>query len=645
MDSQQRDVLGTEMYQYYVSQTDDYKDSHVKNEEKVIATYNEENSAKDDDKKTTSFNFVKPEDLSEVVPAEIQKLQEMNMDTESIRKVLESKYGITFNPDGDMGFSKEYEAIYSKLYEEINNKTQKDYYKLNPHSRGKAMWAESFEGTIVGSAYEWITHQQLNPDYGMEYTKTEEWTQKIGHIVLDPTIYVGGWAISLGSKAITTARTGMILRNAAALETALIVDGIEAHVATRMVQVQLANKINKLSKVVGASSSGANLAAYTMAAEFMESGKYDNLQSLSAAHLAQTGLINGTLGVGIWGVGRLTLAAQQRLRAKYGSSETHELNSYLNETLFIEGNLAPSAMIKGVPKLEIRNWANYTKYHAGNIAAKGGGLTLEAHGFMAIHYDKSKSYEENIIDNFIFIGSLKATHLPFKIVKMNSATVKGKRDFQLGQSQIDKLNHDIPGANFKNSGEVWDYLNKEFKNEMTWDEAGNLSTEKVESVSKIIKSLEVDVMNKYLFTKNMTIQSTAKNIVTRDVHYNSNKGWIEYKDANGNIIQTYYPEEVGIFEVKDSEAFAEAIQNHSSEVLTKGNILLAQHGISPDGTINAKSELGKRLLAKGVTNADMVQYMDGRLLKKSPELNELMHTVIDHFYSNAAVKEKMAIEG
>ena len=566
MGEAQRESLGDLiMRKYKMEKGSGFKEKNQENINNLTEEYNkktEEVNEKLESKEPLGEDEFEGEDASRIIfisPGEnqsnlkeqlqpiIDDLRNKNLSNQDIDNYLQDVYGVNFNTaTGFYDYTDKYHSAYREIHGKAEMQTWKDWNEANPQWNSKNILAESWEGTITAWGLSKMGIDTKNADYDIEYSWFEETVlMPVLSIVGDPVTYGTGWAGGFVTKTMFNGARNKLVSNIATMERRLINRGMSPENARTVVSARFGEITTKLSNRQNIIGSGLGLSSYTTSAELVMHTE-ENWQDFKTSELLKNGLVNFALGGGIGHLSNLTTKANARLDARYGknSRQYKLIDDGAKWTIDDQLNALSS----------VDDAILWTR----KVGNKGLALVTESGAFTAAHYDPTLSLSENYLNNFVLIFGLKTTNAPMKLLKKTDGRMKVPDDFQLTSADIrilsekGALGNNLPFGqgklnidNFESlsskekkeiSKQLFEYLEKEFKQNLTNNEKGELNIHNINRMTKILNSLPLNVQHKFLDAKNFRVEFDAIDALPHDIQLVD--GYLVYKDYQGHIIQS-----------------------------------------------------------------------------------------------------------
>jgi len=573
-----------------------------------------------------------------------------NFSEEDIDNYIKDVYGVDFNrATGVYEFTDKYKAAYGEIFGRAETETWKEWNANNPEWNQKNIMAEAWEQTITAWVLGEMGVDTKNADYDVEYGWWEEHVFiPTLSIVTDPVTYGTGYGGSFIAKTAFGGVRSRLVSNMAVYEQKLIAGGMTPSAARTTVSAKFGesyNRINNMQNVVG---SGLGLSSYTTSAEVMMYAD-ENFQDFKTTELLKNGLVNFTLGGGIGHLGNLTRDASARLNAYYG--KTSRQFKLTDGVYTIDDRINPIGVGNEI-MLRTTKAGMYT-----------GALGVEAGAFAVAHYDSSISAEENFARSFSLIFGLKTVNAPMKLMKKKTeGRVKVNTDFQLTEADILTLrsngkfmegfeNYDLSKPLSKKemqklSKEYFNFLEKEFKENLSTNENGEMSVEGVNRMTQIINSMPLNVQYKYLDAKNYRVEFSEIDALPHEVgEYTRvvdgvSKTFLQFKDFEGNVIETR-----DIKDIAEISSGGMSVGEYKEFVSKQSFERMAEIYANDKVFIQ---ELDKNLKSYGITKTEYDNWLKGRYKKggkyENKELQDGITDIVELTSFEKRYSEKKALD-
>tara|TARA_R100000664_G_C2760110_1_gene150823 strand:- start:5571 stop:15974 length:10404 start_codon:yes stop_codon:yes gene_type:complete len=632
-----------------------YKNAQETNEINWITKHNEKaqehnNSLESENIEDISMEFHLPETITVTVKEEVDKMTEEGLLAEEINDIIEAKYGLDYNlATGGYDFTDKYKSKYNQMYEETNAKSMASYKKAHPDQ--KYLLTEAFEGTIIGQIYNGWTGGQWNPDYGVEYSGWDRGVISVGSIVLDPTMYVGGYGINLASKSLMANRSANLYRSANAYQKTLMHSGIAQNEAKMIASTQLANNLTKTRRAIGTGSGALNLSAYTQT-HYAATSYTENFEDYELNEQLKIGWENAILGGSLFWMGELSQMAKSRLSQMYGK-ESKVVNMLENSGKIIDGkqSLKTGDLIKHtMPEL---TWKQSFTYGGSKLGIDVTAFTLEASAFMAMHYNPELSLQENFLEQVYFLGGLKGTMLPFKLAKSNRQNPKTSADFQVDapgskKTNLNYINEQL-GKNFKNDKELYNYIHNTTQKAGFNKDGSRKGTEaELKELVTMMEKLPQEVMWKYWDANNFSMDVNLLDAVTAHHYYDTETNNLISYNHGGQVTQVR-----NFSEITDGGSKSLSSVNNGKPptmeqvrdyVLEKGNQTSKLIHDYYDKNGNFSNVMTEALNKKGISKEQYNDWKEGKVKEADVKIEYEINETIDYIWRTANAEQRQMIE-
>lgn len=140
-----------------------------------------------------------PQDLSNLAVQDLNNLSGQPFEVK--KNIIKNKYGIDLDEDSNFSFPESFDEDYLKELEKVIRGADKESWKKYQEENGmeKNLLANSFEKTLFAQGLTLLTDRPLNPEWGVQYSNTEQFWSGVGGIALDLALPI----IGRGTKFVT----------------------------------------------------------------------------------------------------------------------------------------------------------------------------------------------------------------------------------------------------------------------------------------------------------------------------------------------------------------------------------------------------------------------------------------------------------
>tara|TARA_R110000782_G_scaffold182467_1_gene272825 strand:- start:1011 stop:10463 length:9453 start_codon:yes stop_codon:yes gene_type:complete len=640
MGKSDKDMMGGMLTRKWKMTHSDFSSIHGKNEDLEIEKFNEkietsevESELEDNEnvgEVEPKITFIKPGEVEEIVGTEVAELIKNGMSITDIDVYVNEKYGLNYdNETSSLKFSPKYIKAHGQIYQEINKHTFDEFNELHPEMNNKHLGLESWEGTVGG-----IIFGYDNPDYDVKYDWHEEnIIIPVLRIVGDPFTYITGGAGGFAGKTMIGMARGRHLQHMKTSVQMLVNTGkYTVQEANILVKANNAKLYNRIIKSEGIVTSGLGLGLYTTTAEIAMHST-ENFDDMYVGEVIKNGLVNTVLGGGIGHIHGLSSRVKGNIDRLFGKNN-NQFKTTFNDGLKLELNV-PNTYFT------LSNIAAWTGGRATDVVALG----LESGLFMSFHYDDKKSLAENYRDNVVFLFSLKTAMSTMKLgAKPDGSKMKYKEDFKVNNETLDHINRQFRYGTqkFKNSGELYDYLDKEMKGSLTNNKKGELDMNKITELQSILSLLPLDVQYKYLDSRNFSVDMELPDLIP--MHMESvtieGKESIVYSNHRGEVIEVRNAKDIA--EISSGEM---TTSQYMDKVFETSSRRLTEYGIKED---KYTEDLYKKLKSHNVTPDEYKQWFNGTMGKgqkyENIELSKKISNLVNNQFQQKSLETSKALE-
>jgi hypothetical protein len=646
-----------------------FQDVRQENLDKSLTPEDEEYSYVPDDR----IEFIPPDDLQVRLEEEINSLKEQGMSLLDIDSYIEKTYGLDWNTEsGAFTPTAKYLQAAEDIFTEIGQRTINEWNAEHPEANRRYYFSEAWERTVGGMLFGYN-----NADYDVGY---EWWEESIllpvMSIVIDPTTYISGGVGGQVAKWSVKGAQGRLISNLATMEKMVINSGkvnkIEdaSHLVKANFSAQQA-KLNLRQSMIGGAFS---LGSYTTTAEIAMHST-ENYQDMHVGEVLKNGLVNSALGATIGYNSHLLQSVKNRIAANYGG------RSRVYQTIVNENDLATikltdlpkSSVFKKKPNLYgefpsdvILNKNLVTPTSMGafqtmnvwtrNRLAEGFFLGTESALFTAAHYDPQLSALENFQNNVVFLFALKGSMKmsPLNLMPKEGGRRRTKADFKIGEGELKYINEvfgEKQGMNFKNDKELYNYLDKEFKDALNVDKNGQLDANKIEYLRDVLSDLPLNTRYRYLDANNWEIGLSAQSVLPYGFHRREHEETdingvttktdvVEFRNVNGEVIEVR--EVANIPELASGEMTFEQYTESASRETNRQMIEVMEN--------DAKfmDNLKENFERNGITPEQTIKWYDGHYQKggknENLALDNKISQIIEGTHFQTVIEHRIALD-
>ena len=639
MGKSDKDMMGGMLTRKWKMTHSDFSSIHSKNEDLEIEKFNEkietseiESELEDNEnvgEVEPKITFIKPGEVEEVVGAEVAELIKNGMSITDVDIYVNEKYGLNYdNETSSLKFSPKYIKAHGQIYQEINKHTFDEFNELHPEMNNKHLGLEAWEGTVGGMIFGYD-----NPDYDVKYDWHEEnIIIPVLSIVGDPFTYITGGAGGFAGKSMVgMARTRHLQHMKTSVQMLVNTGKYTVQEANILVKANNAKLYNRIIKSEGIVTSGLGLGLYTTTAEIAMHST-ENFDDMYVGEVIKNGLVNTALGGGIGHITGLSSRVKTKIDRLFGKNN-NQFKTTFNDGLKLELNV-PNKIST------LNNMGAWTGKRGTDVVALG----LESGLFMSAHYDDKKSLAENYRDNVVFLFSLKTAMSTMKLgAKPDGSKMKYKEDFKVNKETLEHINRQFNGTQkFKNSGELYDYLDKEMKGSLTNNKKGELDMNKITELQSILSSLPLDVQYKYLDSRNFSVDMELPDLIP--MHMESvtieGKESIVYSNHKGEVIEVRNAKDIA--EISSGEM---TTSQYMDKVFETSSRRLTEYGIKEDKYVE---DLNKKLKSHNITPTEYQQWFNGTMGKgqkyENLELSKKISNVVNNQFQQKSLETSKVLE-
>ena len=573
----------------------EFQESFNVNLESAIENYNAENE----------IPFQSPDQMRLSVEEELERLNTIFggfLDNDVKNEVIKSKFnGVSVDFEGEkLIFPESYHKAYNEIYTKADEETWKNY-----EGAPKNYVLEAFDRSLTGDILRYINDVQVHPDQNVRYSEIENFFIPAASIIVDPTLIIGGGLVRMGV-------------------------GAGAKVATRI-------GAQSVTQILGRVRHGTQLLVQTgkytkaEAQTIMMNTCRTQLQSYKASLAASQNVATSSIVIGAY-EGSLATVNEMLTNTDI---ETADVINILNSTAhgLVVGAGVGYIGNRGLAYNRQIKALNYPKFLeiTAQVGVGTGALVTEAGWFTAVTtgtqgipegVDKSQYLAQQFVHNLAFVGTLKASHLPMRLLKgpnPESFTKNlGAHEFKLSQGErIHLIQKENPNATVK---EVLDLANTKGFDKKAFELIEKkindyIKANDMKGLAEYVKDMPTDIYAKFNFSAaNIETQITdvAEAVLT-------NAKMVETTDGMGNtmyLVTTYGKN--GTAHSKESfkslkEAENRVMMIHRGGEATRAQAILNHNLLDVNSTESIK-KFEKEMEAAGLTTEDI-----SRLKNLNPE--------------------------